>query len=473
MQTLTARVESSKRIHLVSAPLIAAALAALLTVAFWMMCHRSIVTNAPTWVDGPVLDILESFRSGRVYQPAGLRMTPYTVLTHTPLSYVVDYAFYKFWPGFAALRLVNILATLACAGLIFTWVKIRTGTVSAAIFAASAFVLLPPVFKWSQTTRSPDAFCCLFSLAALIALDCYCGRYRDLLVALFVTAAVLSKQTALFVLCPTLLAATYWKERSLRTALRWSSLAAILLAIFLAAMLGATHGGFWTNVVDGNKGCSFSWDQFILVTLRHLCFFWLVVLAAWRFSREARYTTAHFWAIFAIAFGLASCAKLGSDTMYFFDASAAVAMLAGLGLHNASPKRCAVLLCSLIPCLVVFDLRIAKTAGPRVTDGYHAMLTDLEPYPTVLSDEASIAIQMRRPWYWGDPLVLNALAKQGKWDSTGIEEGIAQQRYAAIVIWNPTVWPLRALDLVQQNYIQWRSYPAFKGKYVVYIPKRG
>jgi hypothetical protein len=433
------------------------------------MCHRSLITNAPTWVDGPVLDILESFRSGRIYQADGLRTMPYTVLTHTPLSYIAGYLPYRIWPGFISLRLTNILATLGCSTLIFIWVRGRTASLVSAFFAACVFLLLPPVFQWSQTARSPDAFSCLFSIAALLALDYARGRYRDLLIALLFAAAFLSKQTALFVLFPSLVVVEYRRDKSFFTTARWPLLAGVLLGAIFVTLLVTTHGGFWTNIVDGNLGCAKSLDQFVLVTLRHLCFFWLFVAAAWWLS-SSHYSSAHVWAILAIGFGLATCAKAGSDTMYFFDASAAAAMLAGIGLHTATAKRATVLVCSLLLCVKVFDLNIARTTAPVVAEGYRTMLTDLARYPTIFSDEASISIRTGRPWYWGDPLVLNALATQGKWDDTEIARGIAARRYSAIVIWNPTAWPKRDLELVQKNYIFRRAYPAFRNEYRVYLP---
>jgi hypothetical protein len=392
---------------------------------------------------------------------------PYTVLTHTPLSYVADYVVYRYWPGFIGLRLVNILATLACAALIFNWVRARTKRLAAALFSASVFLLLPPVFQWSQTTRSPDAFCCLFALAALSVSDSQ-RRYRNLFIALFLTAAVLSKQTALFTLLPALLVIEWRKQRSLRSAMTWLLPSALALVLFLVGMQHATDGGFWTDAVNANI-CARSLHRFLFVTVRCLFFFWIFAACAWRFSRGT-YTSAHVWGLFATAFGLLTCAKAGSDTMYFFDAGAAAAMLAGLGLDAASTKRAVIMVSSLMLCVFVPDAAIARTNAPIVADSYRRMVDDLRQYPTVLSDEASISIRTGRPWYWADPLVLNELGRQAKWDSSPIDRDIAAQRYSAIVVWNENVWSPVTWGLVRQNYALWRTYPAFKNHYSVYLP---
>lgn len=156
--------------------------------------------------------------------------------------------------------------------------------------------------------------------------------------------------------------------------------------------------------------------------------------------------------------------------MYFFDASAATAMLAGLAIDRASAKRSVILLAALILCLYP-DRLITRTTAPIVAQSYNAMLGDLSAYPTILSDEASINIRSGRQWYWGDPLVLNALGTQGYWNSHSIERGIASKSYSAVVAWNPTAWSPEEWQLLEQNYAAWRTYAAFKHSYTVYLPK--
>lgn len=269
-------------------------------------------------------------------------------------------------------------------------------------------------------------------------------------------------------LLPTLLVWEYLTSRSLRRALNWLVPSSAALVIFVVAMQRVTDGGFWIDIVDANL-CARSFGKFFNVAVWHLLLFWIFAACAWRFSKGPL-TSAHVWGFFAAAVGLATCGKAGADTMYFFDASAATALLAGLAINGASAKRCGILLCGLVLCVFISDRVIARTTAPSVAENYDRMLRDLRPYSTILSDEASIDIRSGRPWYWGDTLVLNALGTQGRWDGNFIEHGIAKREFSAIVVWNLSVWSPEQRKALQQNYSLWRTYPAFKYRYSVYLP---
>lgn len=445
----------------------AALLATYFAGYFAVVAWRSIHSHAPTWVDGPILDIMESFRSGRVYQIEGLKTTPYTVLTHTPLSYVVDYLFYRLWPGFAALRLINLLVTLACAVLIFFWVRRRTKSLPSSLFAVCVFLLMPPVFQWSQVARSPDAFCCLFSLAALTMLEGR-GRHRDILIGLLFTLAFLSKQTAAATLLPALVISEYLIRRSVRAAFTWLAVfAGIIVPLFLW-LQRMTHGGFWVDTVEANV-CAFSpWLFQHLIGV--LVFFWIFGVLAFALSGKIR-TPAHVWTIVSVAVGLLTCGKQGADTMYFFDASAAVALLSGIAMARASSKTVAVLVIALIPCVLLSDVALAHASSKAVEQSYRNMVNDLRPYPTILSDEPSIDILTGRPWYWGDPMVLYQLERAGKWDSSFIERGLKTHQFSALIVWNRNAWSPKTLATLNHEYRIWKTYPAFKGSYTVYLPR--
>jgi len=113
---------------------------------------------------------------------------------------------------------------------------------------------------------------------------------------------------------------------------------------------------------------------------------------------------------------------------------------------------------------------IAPIAAPAVATSYQRMLKDLQPYPTILSDEASIDIVTGRPWYWGDPLVLTELGRTGKWDDSFIESGLEAHRFAAVVVRNPDVWS-RFSDNLKREYRAVKTYPASNGTYTVYLPR--
>lgn len=466
----TAPVEISGRgfyPHVNLARLFAAGVSAGLTLFFAAACWRSLITHAPTWVDGPVLDIMASFHAGRVYQLANLKTMPYSVLTHTPLSYVLAFGLYRIWPGFAALRLVNIIVTSACSILIFRWVHRRTNNAAASTFSACAFLLMPSVFQWSQVTRSPDAFCCFFSLAALSLLESRSKR-RDLFIGSLFALAFLSKQTAALVLLPALVASEYMERRSFRSCVTWLATSVAIVAPIFIWLQWATHGGFWLNVFVANAQCAFSLSLFLYI-VGQLRFFWIFAALVLALSSKAK-TAAHVWAIVALGVGLLTCGKFGADTMYFFDASAAVALLSGIAISRRSTGTAVALLLALLPCVLVSDVVLARTSRPAVQENYRRMLGDLRPFPTILTDEVSIDIQSGRPWYWGDPLVLGQFERHGQWDASVIESGLATHRFAAVVVWSPLVWSKTQSDILHREYHLWKTYPAYKGSYLVYLP---
>lgn len=438
----------------------------LLSLYFVFVCWRAVHMRAPIWVDGPVLDILESIRSGRIYQMDGLTSMPYTVLTHTPLAYLAGFWLYRISPGFAVLRALNVCVTLGCSALVFVWVGRRTGDGWAAAFSASSFLLMPAVFQWSRVARSPDSFCCMFSLAALVIAD-ERVRYGTLQIGLLSALAVLSKQTAFVVLLPTLIVlANRGVKRSFADRWGWLAISAAILFPAMVYLQLSSHGGFWVNVFDGNF-CEMSFPNFLRVTMT-LVFFWPFLAVVW--SLSGGWTSAHIWALFSVLFGLATCSKQGADTMYFFDASAAAAMLAGIALHRARGKTPLLLMLLLLPCLFI-DVVFTRTLRPEVQTAYEQLLCDVRSYPTMLSEEASIPIQLHREWYWGDLFVLNQLGRSGKWNEREIDERLARRQFSAVVIRDPEHWSKTTYAIVQKEYALKRCYAAFIGEYCLYVPR--
>jgi len=219
--------------------------------------------------------------------------------------------------------------------------------------------------------------------------------------------------------------------------------------------------------VDANV-CAYSLKT-LLYILQLLCFFWLFIGVCWALSGTER-TTAHVWAVVSILVGLVTCSKLGAGTMYFFDSSAAAALLAGLALHRTS--RAAVILPALLAVCTLTDVMviIPLMTNPDLTTGYQTMLTDLRQYRRVLSDEASISIQTGRPWYWSDPFVLNELRKSGKWDPSAIDERLGSQYFDVVIVRHPTIWSSHTYEVLDREYRLWRAYPSFHGQYLVYLP---
>jgi 4-amino-4-deoxy-L-arabinose transferase-like glycosyltransferase len=106
---------------------------------------------------------MNNIRLGRLYQLDALHSEPYSVLTHTPLSYFLDYGVHSAFPAFWSLRLVNIVLTVCCALLVANLSRLENHHRGIANgFAASLFLVSTPVFFWSQVARCADALACFF-----------------------------------------------------------------------------------------------------------------------------------------------------------------------------------------------------------------------------------------------------------------------------------------------------------------------
>jgi hypothetical protein len=260
---------------------------------------RTLSTEGPFWFEGVVLGFMNTMRLGRLYQLDALQSEPYSVLTHTPLSYLLGYGAYSLFPGYASLRLVNIVLTVCCALLVVNLSRLenpqgatgRRGT--AHWLAAGAFLVSPSVFFWSQVTRSADTLACLFSLAAITSLvGLPSSLRRELAIGGFWALAVLSKQSSAIVLAPVLLGYDFFVTRERPSVWRlvvWRLLfcGAVLLPV-LGYLQWSSGGGFLNNVIGGNLvDASMQWWLVIASKIKDWWGMCLIVVALGGLRRSA------------------------------------------------------------------------------------------------------------------------------------------------------------------------------------------
>ncbi len=347
-----------------------AAVASLSLTLFVAGTIRALYARGPIWFEGPVLGFLYNLHTGRIYQMDALHAAPYSVLTHPPLSYMLDYAVNSIFPDVRSLRVVNIVLTMGCAALVGKLTSLETGNrVMAPLFGACIFLGSIPIFFWSQVARCPDSLSCLFSLGVLTALTkMRKSIHREVVVGIFLALAVLSKQTALVVLTPTLIAQSVYFERNWRSGLgRFLVAAAIVVPVFVL-LQWTSHGGFYENVVGGNLvRMSFAWWLSIMLRMRGFWLFCLGVLLLGGIRKSVVST----WFLSSLAFGLFAAAKRGSDTMYFFDTSAALAILAATLVASRPELTRVVVAAALVPgilAMLVYDLhRTIEITTVRLT----------------------------------------------------------------------------------------------------------
>lgn len=461
--------------------LLPALAAVLLAPFFFLMCSRSLHASGPVWAEGVLVGLMESLRSGRLYDADALRHPPYSVLTHTPLSYILEYAAYRIYPGFQAMRLVNMLVTTLCGVVIALFVRRAGRPTESALFAGLVFVLMPPVFFSAQTARAVDSLCCLFSLLALAALQFSVPQRRDWLVSVLAAGAILSKQTAVLSVLPAIVLSDLFVFRNPRLAVRHMILTLAAVLPVLAILQWTSHGGFLTNVVRANL-TGFVAVQWTDAVIKQLWPMWLFT-AALGLYRPWRISVPLVWFLVSASYGLATVGKTGSNLVYFFDASAALSLLAGL--RNTSRKVSGTgrtpanlaLVCALIVLFVAGDWPWTWLADPRFSDSYARLIDDVRhrqyPGKTLLSEDAAIPAAIgEHPWL-DDPFVLTSLARAGLFSDEETVRALRERRFFAVVISDPAVWTPREWAELWRNYQPGPAFLVPTGTDTVMLPKPG
>jgi hypothetical protein len=434
---------------------------------FVIAAIRALSTPASIWYEGPILGFMASIRDGRLYQETALHHVPYSVLTHTPFSYLVDYCAYRLVPDVRTLRLVNVIATLGCTVLVGYIIWLQTGESRIAkwlgiYFGVSLFLCCTPVFFWSQVARSSDAFACLFALATFaVLLAKRPSLAREVAISVLLAFAIFSKQIEVAVLAPALMAHALIWQRSWIAILERISVAILLLLLAVLWFQYSTHGGFYANVVGGNEvRMQLAW--WIMVN-RHLSGWWILVIAACAIGAVSRKSPLFVWWVLSLAFGLIGTAKRGADIMYFFDNCAALSIMAGTALaaHSKATSSLA-FLCAVLPGSVVMltqnEARLQSISDSANQD-YVQMTKWLKQTPyvgcdqSILSDDASIPMALGRTPVWDDPFVFSEWVATGRWEGMDIANAIRERRYCVIVVTDPNVlWPESFRSLIDQNY---------------------
>lgn len=205
------------------------------------------------WMEGGSLHHVQWILEGHpLYARPSLLFTPYT---YPPLYYYVSAgAAALLGDGFFPLRLVSVLSSLGCFGVLFLIVRRETGSAAAAVLAAALFAATFRIGgAWFDLARVDSLF-----LLLLLA-GVYCVRFgasnrAAVAAAALLTLACLTKQTALAVIPALALGSLVLRPR-------WSLrfLAALAALGGLAALLLTWRYGGWFRfyVIDLPAGLQF------------------------------------------------------------------------------------------------------------------------------------------------------------------------------------------------------------------------
>jgi hypothetical protein len=325
------------------------------------------------WMEGAMVDHAARVRSGLdVYASPG---PDHVALLYTPLLYWCGaIAAAVLGDGFAALRLVSVLATLGCAALLFVFVRDRTRRRDAGIWATGLFL---GGYGWLQTwydlARNDTLMLCLV-LATVVLLQ-RPGRRATVLAAAAATLAFLAKQTALLWL-PAIALGCAALDR--RRGMLFAGTTALLLGGTVLGCHLATDGWFTFFVFTMARGHVLSTETGVAFVAEDLVpVLPLLAGAAWFVAAQWRAGERRdaLWLGAVVAGGLcASCLSrmhLGGFDNVLMYAFAALCAVAPLLLAKGPPRAVALLLLAQFALLTV-DVRslwqdrpVLLAAGPR------------------------------------------------------------------------------------------------------------
>ncbi len=357
------------------------------------------------WMEGGAAQIVARVAHGQaVYVAPSLHYVPYT---YTPLYFYVAGALAKVTGlSFLPLRLVSLIASLGCLGVLFRLAWRETGDPVAGVVAAGFFAATFEVGgAWLDIGRV-DSLLLLFMLLAVWA----ARRARDwpagIGVGLLVFAAFFTKQTGLVALVPLLayLAVTRW-----RAGVAALGTVAVGVAGSTALLQATSHGWYgyyiyselahqpedpsvWVHFLPGDIGSPVGFA----VGLGLLG----LVLGIWR---HAGTTSWAFWIVTTAGFvGASFVSRLhtGGGNEVLIPAYAAVALLGGLGydaVRRAGGGRPALVGAALALVVVAQVVRLSDHPSHLIPTA--ADVAAGRQFVAMVARTPGEVIVLNHPWY--------------------------------------------------------------------------
>ena len=457
--------------------LILLGLASLVTLTYQAVSiqHRFMADYA----EAPLVDQALRLAEGQnIYRPA-ISTPPYTISTYSPLFVVVLAPLVKlFGPAFWQGRLISALCAWLAAFFLAKIIYAHTRDRLAASVTGMVFLASPYVVQWSSLVRV-DFLAVALSVAALYYLTRWPQSWkRFALGAVLLIAAIFARQS--YALAAPATAVFWLLYRDWRRALLLGGVVAGLSFVLFLGLNLVTHGGFYYNIVTANIN-EFS-IQRLVGEIRSLIETNLILVpvgVASIFLIPRRSGTWPLVAAYLAGAGLASLTigKIGSNTNYFLELSAALSLSAGalLAWSRAHQKthiaRVIILLCLIYQTQVFLRTTLTKQVGSlRYWFGMYGeqvMLSDIiaRTDGPILADDGMGMIVLNGRHLVLQPFEVTQLARAGKWDQTPLIESIRRREYPLILIHyykgndiHEERWTKEMLDAIEKNYAVTETY---------------
>jgi len=213
-----------------------------------------------------------------------------------------------------------------------------------------------------------------------------------------------------------------------------------------------------------------------MTTLR-LKSFWLLILVVALLGGLRKSATC-IWFVTSLTFGLLAVAKRGADIMYFFDTSAALAVMAA-GVVTGLPQmrrfwlKGAAFVIAILAMSITDCHWLASSAGD---EDYRRMIAWLSSYSSpkgqILSDDAGISLALGQNPVSDDPFILAEWAALGTWSDDAFMARIRTGQYSAIVVGrSDTLWFPAERDEIAKAYTLVRVFRStFPNPKCIYVP---
>ncbi len=459
--------------------------------------------------EGVMLHFVREWAAGRpIYRPLG--SPPLVTANYPPLTILLALALTPLLGmTYTAGRLWTALAIAASALLIGAWVRRAGGRRLPAWAAALAFVGSPYIYHWAPLFRV-DLVGLALTLGGLylVGRSQEPGRSRLLWGAgmLFV-AALYAKQSFFFAPAAALIYLFFFGSRR-----RAVLLAGEIILLGGGLFLGCnrlTHGGFWEGLVVSNVN-RFLWPEFWKQLGDFGCTFAVLIgLTAWygvdKYLRERatprrdRVRPLDLYLLTSLA-SLGLAGKAGAWENYFFEALAAFAIGAGLGLarlvarypeNSASlwaQRRCAPtpgrgdgVRLALAPALILIQVALMwhtpaeamrYLRWTRQSNEAIAPMVDAAPDPILSEDMGLLVTHGKALEYYS--FQYSQLARAGRWDQSWELARLRNREFSLVILEKGTRLDVdrfqrftrELLSELDRNY----AHTATVGKYELYRP---
>ena len=376
---------------------------------------------------------------------------PFVVSVYTPLyTSLVALLIALGLPGLLAARLVSLLSATLLAGVIGISERRWAGAV--APIAAFLFLLAPLQRSWLLVAR-PDYTAALFSALGILVAARGAAGPGLLWAAPLLVAAILTKQSYV---AAALTVTIFLIARSPRRGLAFAATLAVLLGGAAAAMSWYSDGWFLFHTVTANRN-PFSWANAWTLAgsflASHASELLLISPALAALAAARRLSIFGLYAVIATAVSLSS-GKLGSDSNYFIEPLAAVALLAANEFplpwlrDRGRPGRvaCAALGAAAVVLGAVrfVDVRQTHQALSAEATVFDRMCRDLATRPGPAVSDDAVLLRCAGKEVIFQPFVMTQLAEAGRWDQRPFLETLADGRIPTVIAQTRPEWLFRS-----------------------------